>query len=93
MPLLFFGRYAVKNGSVYEVSSENQGSGIIHWCKIWYDDLGDDLQLNLLLGLMINVVWNTLARRLIMMVDYIVHTEARLFLAVQVTLAETRIYL
>ena len=40
---LVFGGYAVKNGSVYEVSSENQGSGIIHWCKIWYDDLGDDI--------------------------------------------------
>ena len=40
---LVFGGYAVKNNGVYEVASSNQGSGIIHWCKVWYDDLGDDI--------------------------------------------------
>lgn len=40
---LVIGGTANKNGDTYEISSSNQGAGIIHWFKIWYDDLGDDI--------------------------------------------------
>ena len=40
---LILGGVATKNGDIYEVSDSNRAAGVINWCKIWYDDLGDNV--------------------------------------------------
>ena len=40
---LVFGGVTENNDGTYQISESNQAAGIIHWCKIWYDDLGDDV--------------------------------------------------
>lgn len=38
MPLVFGGNYVKAD---HEFNNNQFGSGYIHWCKIWYDDLGE----------------------------------------------------
>lgn len=39
MPLVFGGDIKFENGEYQAIG--NFGAGVINWCKIWYDDLGD----------------------------------------------------
>lgn len=49
-PLIFGGiaEYDSETGTyIAGTDSTYIGAGIIHWCKIWYDDLGDDIARNI----------------------------------------------